>query len=223
MNYAFDMIITKCPCQKNEFMSGVIFFSRQTSDFLITLFSNKLFKKSFYIIYDRYCFLQDVTALPKNCVSGETFLQFHLRPLKQQGFDKTNIPQKLNIDSTLQETQTLLTGSLNTISVPSFQLRNHDRTELATSLGLVRSISTSSSSGSQDLYTDLGTTKTIKNCVRDAIEAVGTKVKSLAGSVERKAQQFFSNHENYEVVFLGTGASIPSKYRNVSSTLINMR
>lgn len=204
-------------------MSGVIFFSRQTSDFLITLFSNKLFKKSFYIIYDRYCFLQDVTALPKNCVSGETFLQFHLRPLKQQGFDKTNIPQKLNIDSTLQETQTLLTGSLNTISVPSFQLRNHDRTELATSLGLVRSISTSSSSGSQDLYTDLGTTKTIKNCVRDAIEAVGTKVKSLAGSVERKAQQFFSNHENYEVVFLGTGASIPSKYRNVSSTLINMR
>ena len=217
------MIITKCPCQKNEFMSGVIFFSRQTSDFLITLFSNKLFKKSFYIIYDRYCFLQDVTALPKNCVSGETFLQFHLRPLKQQGFDKTNIPQKLNIDSTLQETQTLLTGSLNTISVPSFQLRNHDRTELATSLGLVRSISTSSSSGSQDLYTDLGTTKTIKNCVRDAIEAVGTKVKSLAGSVERKAQQFFSNHENYEVVFLGTGASIPSKYRNVSSTLINMR
>lgn len=217
------MIITKCPCQKNEFMSGVIFFSRQTSDFLITLFSNKLFKKSFYIIYDRYCFLQDVTALPKNCVSGETFLQFYLRPLKQQGFDKTNIPQKLNIDSTLQETQTLLTGSLNTISVPSFQLRNHDRTELATSLGLVRSISTSSSSGSQDLYTDLGTTKTIKNCVRDAIEAVGTKVKSLAGSVERKAQQFFSNHENYEVVFLGTGASIPSKYRNVSSTLINMR
>lgn len=217
------MIITKCPCQKNEFMSGVIFFSRQTSDFLITLFSNKLFKKSFYIIYDRYCFLQDVTALPKNCVSGETFLQFHLRPLKQQGFDKTNIPQKLNIDSTLQETQTLLTGSLNTISVPSFQLRNHDRTELATSLGLVRSISTSSSSGSQDLYTDLGTTKTIKNCVRDAIEAVGTKVKSLAGSVERKAQQFFSNHENYEAVFLGTGASIPSKYRNVSSTLINMR
>lgn len=217
------MIITKCPCQKNEFMSGVILISRQTSDFLITLFSNKLFKKSFYIIYDCYCFLQDVTALPKNCVSGETFLQFHLRPLKQQGFDKTNIPQKLNIDSTLQETQTLLTGSLNTISVPSFQLRNHDRTELATSLGLVRSISTSSSSGSQDLYTDLGTTKTIKNCVRDAIEAVGTKVKSLAGSVERKAQQFFSNHENYEVVFLGTGASIPSKYRNVSSTLINMR
>ena len=150
-------------------------------------------------------------------------MQFHLRPLKQQGFDKTNIPQKLNIDSTLQETQTLLTGSLNTISVPSFQLRNHDRTELATSLGLMRSISTSSSSGSQDLITDLRTTKTIKNCVRDALEAVGTKVKSLAGSVERKAQQFFSNHENYEVVFLGTGASIPSKYRNVSSTLINMR
>ncbi|CAH3015232.1 unnamed protein product [Porites evermanni] len=166
--------------------------------------------------------IPDVTALPKNCVSGETFLQFHLRPLKQQGFDKTNIPQKLNIDSTLQETQTLLTGSLNTISVPSFQLRNHDRTELATSLGLVRSISTSSSSGSQDLITDRGTTETIKNCVRDALEAVGTKVKSLAGSVERKAQQFFSNHENYEVVFLGTGASIPSKYRNVSSTLINM-
>ena len=217
------MIITKCPSQKKEFVSGVILISRQTSDFLITFFSNKLFIKSFYIIYDCYCFPQDVTALPKNCVSGETFLQFHLRPLKQQGFDKTNIPQKLNIDSTLQETQTLLTGSLNTISVPSFQLRNHDRTELATSLGLVRSISTSSSSGSQDLITDLGTTKTIKNCVRDALEAVGTKVKSLAGSVERKVQQFFPNHENYEVVFLGTGASIPSKYRNVSSTLINMR
>ena len=148
-------------------------------------------------------------------------MQFHLRPLKQQGFDKTNIPRKLNIDSTLQETQTLLAGSLNTISVPSFQLRHYDRTELATSLGLA--ISTSSSSGSQDLITDLGTTKTIKNCVRGALEAVGTKVKSLAGSVERKAQQFFSNHENYEVVFLGTGASIPSKYRNVSSTLINIR
>ena len=149
-------------------------------------------------------------------------MQFHLRPLKQQGFDKTNIPQKLNIDSTLQETQTLLAGSLNTISVPNFQLKQYDRTELATSLALVRSISTSSSPGSQDLITDLGTTKTMKNCVRDALEAVGTKVKSLAGSVERKAQQF-SNHENYEVVFLGTGASIPSKYRNVSSTLINMR
>ena len=202
-------------------MSGVILISRQTSDFLIALFSNK--PSSFCVKYDCCCFLQDVTALPKNCVSGETFLQFHLRPLKQQGFDKTNIPQKLNIDSTLQETQTLLAGGLNTISVPSFQLKHYDRTELATSLALVRSISTSSSPGSQDLITDLGTTKTIKNCVRDALEAVGTKMKSLAGSVERKAQQFFSNHENYEVVFLGTGASIPSKYRNVSSTLINMR
>ena len=207
---------------KKELMSGVILISRQTSDFLIALFSNKPLR-FFYVKYDCCCFLQDVTALPKNCVSGETFLQFHLRPLKQQGFDKSNIPQKLNIDSTLQETKFLLAGSLNTISVPSFQLRNHDRTELATSLGLVRSISTSSSSGSQDLIIDLGTTKTIKNSVRDTLEAVGTKVKYLAGSVERKMQQFFSSRENYEVVFLGTGASIPSKYRNVSSTLIKMR
>ena len=64
---------------------------------------------------------------------------------------------------------------------------------------------------------------TFINSVRDTLEAVGKGVKSLAELVEMKTQQCSSNHENYEVVFLGTGASIPSKYRNVSSTLINMR
>ncbi|XP_015768967.1 PREDICTED: zinc phosphodiesterase ELAC protein 2-like [Acropora digitifera] len=37
-----------------------------------------------------------------------------------------------------------------------------------------------------------------------------------------KAQESQLNLNNYEVVFLGTGAALPSKYRNVSSTLIHM-
>lgn len=166
--------------------------------------------------------IPDVTedALPKNCFSGENFLQFHLRPIKQQGFDRSGIPQKLDINSILQETQTLFAGQLN-IRATGFQQRSHDRAELA-SLSLVRSISTSSSDGSRDSRRNPPMSSTFINSVRDTLEAVGTGVKSLAELVEMKTQQCFSSHENYEVVFLGTGASIPSKYRNVSSTLINM-
>ena len=177
------------------------------------------------------CSLQVVkeTDLPKNCFCGENFLQFHLRPIKQQGFDRSDIPQKIDVNSIVLETQTLLAGELNNVNRGTgFEERCHNRAELK-SLGSVRSLSTSSSAGSRDLIRDPSTLSTFGNPVRDILEAVGVPFLSceegseggvsLREWVEMKARQ----HKNYEIVFLGTGASLPSKYRNVSSTLINMR
>lgn len=168
--------------------------------------------------------------LPKNCFSGENFLQFHLRPIKQQGFDRSDIPKKLDMNSILQETQTLLADKLNVTSATGFEQRRHDRPELA-SLGSVRSLSTSSTAGSRDLIRNPPTLRSSRNPLRDILEAVGVTFTmdseddgvTLTELMEMKARQFSFNRQNYEVVFLGTGAALPSKYRNVSSTLVNMR
>lgn len=181
------------------------------------------------------CSLQVVkeTDLPKNCFCGENFLQFHLRPIKQQGFDRSDIPQKIDVNSIVLETQTLLAGELNNVNRGTgFEERSHNRAELK-SLGSVRSLSTSSSAGSRDLIRDPSTLSTFGNPVRDILKAVGVPFLSceeggeggvsLREWMEMKARQSVFNHKNYEIVFLGTGASLPSKYRNVSSTLINMR
>lgn len=168
--------------------------------------------------------------LPKNCFPGENFLKFHLRPIKHQGFDRSGIPDKLDMNSILQESQTLLEDKLNVTGAAGFEERSHDRAELK-SLGSVRSLSTSSFAGSRDLIRNPPTLSTFQYSVREILEAVGVTAfgdeeergVSLRELVEMKAHQSRINRDNYEVVFLGTGASIPSKYRNVSATLINMR
>ena len=48
---------------------------------------------------------------------------------------------------------------------------------------------------------------------------VVSNVQSLDAVLDHQSNE----DENFEIVFLGTGASLPSKYRNVSSTLVNIR
>ena len=168
--------------------------------------------------------------LPKNCFPGENFLQFHLRPIKHQGFDRSDIPNKLDVNSILQESQTLLDDERNVTDAAGFEERSHERAELKP-LGSVRSLSTSSSAGSRDLIRNPPTLLTFKSHMQEILEAVGATAfldeeergVSVAELIETKARESLINRKNYEVVFLGTGASLPSKYRNVSATLINMR
>lgn len=163
--------------------------------------------------------------LPKNCYPGENFLQFHLRPIRQQGFDRSDIPNALDRNSILLETKTLLeekplaTGAC-------VDENTHDRLERK-SFGSVRSLSTSTSAVSKDLTRKSEPPLIMKNHLFEEAEVtLRCDERSGASPAEfmvNKAQESQLNLNNYEVVFLGTGAALPSKYRNVSSTLIHMR
>lgn len=168
--------------------------------------------------------------MPRNCFAGESFLQFHLRPIKRQGFDRCAIPDKLDTNSILHEARSLLNGIQNVTGVTGFDdSRNYNREELR-QLGSVRSLSTSSTVRTRDLIRNPHVLQMQKIPVREILEAVGATFmgenksgSTLAELVKMKAHQTVVNRDNYEVVFLGTGAACPSKYRNVSATLINMR
>lgn len=165
------------------------------------------------------------TDLPKNCYPGENFLQFHLRPIRQQGFDRSDIPNPLDRNSILLETKTLLeekplaTGAC-------FDENIHDRLERR-SFGSVRSLSTSTSAVSKDLIRKPQPPPIMENLLFEDAGVTFTCEERSGGNppefMVNKAQESQLNLDNYEVVFLGTGAALPSKYRNVSSTLIHMR
>lgn len=168
--------------------------------------------------------------LPKNCFPGENLLKFHLRPFKQQGFDRSETLRKVDFDSLVDETQTLLASKLNKSFTTDLVQKGHNRTEFASSATAVRSLSTSSSSESTDSIKSpkRSLLNEFKNSVTETLHTVGAPFLpsketgcSLKEMIQVKSQQV--THKDYEVVFLGTGAAIPSKYRNVSSTLINMR
>ena len=166
--------------------------------------------------------------LPKNCYPGENFLQFHLRPNKKQGFDRSDIPSKLDTNSILLETQTLLDGRTHATCASGLEEKTCDRLERKT-LGSVRSLSTSSSARSRDMIRETRPLQIVGNPIREMLEAVGVTFigedegHTLTDIIKMKAEESQFKRNNYEIVFLGTGAALPSKYRNVSSTLINMR
>lgn len=168
--------------------------------------------------------------LPKNCFPGENLLKFHLQPFTQRGFDRSDLLQKLDFDSIIEETETMIGDKLNELGPKGFEQRSHARKELTSSVGSARSLSTSSSAETRDLIRspcgDLFSKS--QNPVLEILDAVGARFLNseergctLQDIIKRKSRQV--KHKDYEVVFLGTGASMPSKYRNVSSTLINMR
>ncbi|XP_067043243.1 zinc phosphodiesterase ELAC protein 2-like isoform X1 [Acropora muricata] len=161
--------------------------------------------------------------LPKNCYPGENFLQFHLRPIKQQGFDRSDIPNALDRNSILLETKTLLEEKPLATGV-CVDENTHDRLERK-SFGSVRSLSTSTSAVSKDLIRKPEPPPILKNLPFEEAGVTLTCEERNGASPEfmvNKAQESQLNLNNYEVVFLGTGAALPSKYRNVSSTLIHM-
>lgn len=140
----------------------------------------------------------------------------------------------LDFNSIVEETQTLLAGKLNVLAgATGFEQRSHDRNELASSASSAssaRSLSTSSSAGSRDLIRSprRDPFSKFRNPIKEMLDAVGVPFldseedgSTLQDFIKFKKREV--KHKDYEVVFLGTGASIPSKYRNVSSTLINTR
>ena len=126
-------------------------------------------------------------------------------------------------------TQSLLTRTFNESVATDLVQKGHDRTGFASSATSVRSLSTSSSAESTDLIRSpqrnlLGK---FQNPVREIFHEAGAEAGAEETSFTVKdimqVKSHQAMHKDYEVVFLGTGASIPSKYRNVSATLINMR
>ena len=157
-------------------------------------------------------------------------LKFHLRPVKQQGFDRSETLLKVDFDSLVETTQTLLASKLKKSVATDLVEKGHDSTEFASSATSVRSLSTSCSAGSTDLIRSPNRNlfSKLQNPGKEILDAVGVPFLaseetgiSLKELIQVKSRQV--THKDYEVVFLGTGASLPSKYRNVSSTLINMR
>ena len=109
--------------------------------------------------------------------------------------------------------------------------KGHDRKEFASSPTSVSSLSTNSSAGSTDVIAspEGNLFSNIQSPVRDMLDGA-VREPFLHESCEETGQVIHGQvksqeviQKDYEVVFLGTGASIPSKYRNASSTLINMR
>ena len=168
--------------------------------------------------------------LPKNCFPGETSLKFHLRPVKQQGFDRSETLRKVDFDSIVEKTQTLLAGEFKKSVATELVEKDHDRKEFTSSPTSLTSLTTNSSAGSTDLPSSpkRNLFSKIHNPVRGILDAVGAPLLHVTSeetgqNIHRQVKGHQVTHKDYEVVFLGTGASLPSKYRNVSSTLINMR
>lgn len=169
--------------------------------------------------------------LPMNCFPGENLLKFHLRPNKQRGIDRKGLLKKLDFDSIIKDTQTLLAGKLNELGAAGLEQRSQDKKKLTLSAASARPLSTSSSTESRDLIRrpHRDPFSKFQNPTREILDAVGVQFPgseddgtcTMQELTEMKSREVI--HKDYEVVFLGTGASIPSKYRNVSSTLINMR
>lgn len=108
--------------------------------------------------------------------------------------------------------------------------KDHDRKEFASLPTSLSSLSTNSSAGSTDLPASpkRNSFSKIQNPVRGTLDAdraplLHVTSEETGQNIHRQVKSHQVTHKDYEVVFLGTGASLPSKYRNVSSTLINMR
>lgn len=174
--------------------------------------------------------------LPKNCFAGENLLKFYLREGKHQGFDRSEVLRKLDVDSIIKETQTLLNEQSKEVSSErGFGQRSTEQKELSSAAGTSRLSPTTSASVVNDLIRSPPTNRNTKinfgNALIDSLEAVGVHLlgterrgSSLSEIIQMKVKEraWEREHKEYEVVFLGTGSAIPSKYRNVSSTLINM-
>ena len=186
-----------------------------------------------------HIFLQEIKqdALPRNCVPGENLLKFYLREGKQQGFDRSEVLQKLDVNTVMKETEALLNEqSIELLCDRDLEKRSTEEKESLSVAGTSRSLPTSSSLVASDLIRSPPTNRLAesryRNVLRDTLNAVGVPLSgtersgfTLSEMIQMKVKKsaWEMQHKDYEVVFLGTGASIPSKYRNVSSTLINMR
>ena len=185
-----------------------------------------------------HVFLQEIKqdALPRNCFPGENLLKFYLREGKQQGFDRSEVLQKLDVDTVMKETQALLNEQSIELCDKGFERRSTEEKESLSVAGTSRSLPTSSSLVASDLIRSPPTNRLAesryRNVLRDTLDTVGVPLSgtersgfTLSEMIQMKVKKsaWEMQHKDYEVVFLGTGASIPSKYRNVSSTLINMR
>ncbi len=78
--------------------------------------------------------------------------------------------------------------------------------------------------------TDVITNSEIKDTLKDFINPQKftcrrdeEHVLNLESSNRTLASDFKDLGKDFSIVFLGTGASLPSKYRNVSCTLVNIR
>ena len=78
--------------------------------------------------------------------------------------------------------------------------------------------------------TDIITNSEIKDALNDFINPQKIMCRtekepmpSLESSHMTLANDFKHMDKDFSIVFLGTGASLPSKYRNVSCTLVNIR
>ena len=66
--------------------------------------------------------------------------------------------------------------------------------------------------------------KSLKNFVDPKMFSVGKYNSVFDEEMDAELVRVFNcMDKNFEIVFLGTGACLPSKYRNVSSTLVNVR
>lgn len=154
-----------------------------------------------------------------------------MRPVKQQGFDRSETLRKVDFDALVEGTQTLLARKLNkSVAIELVGKGHDDRREFASSPMSDSSFSTNSSAGSADLIASPKRVlfSEIQNPVRDVLDAVREPLPRVTSEetgqiIHGQVKSHPVSHKDYEVVFLGTGASLPSKYRNVSSTLINMR
>ena len=129
--------------------------------------------------------------------------------------------QKLDVDSIIKETQTLLYDQSNEVlSAAGIEQSSANNKEVISAAGTSRSLSTSSSSGAlRDSFRSPDPNALTKINFKDILKTTLDAVRAHFFDPEEQPIK----QKDYEVVFLGTGAAIPSKYRNVSSTLINMR
>ena len=150
--------------------------------------------------------------------------KFNLRPKKSFGVDSSDELKQIDIEQLVKETMEILSGS-------SHEERSADKKKGNEDLG---------TNGCETLKKDTSHKRILENSKDDQFEIsparkickcvgnprdVHSSSKLLAG--EEKASFTIEGSKTESrfpyVVFLGTGSSIPSKYRNVSSILLHAR
>ncbi|XP_032236963.2 zinc phosphodiesterase ELAC protein 2 [Nematostella vectensis] len=218
---------------------------------------------------------KDLPQFPIRTMPGAFCLQYHLRPLKQQGYSTSDVPEPLNVQELKNEAITAIKdikkredslgfdkmSPSNDLQTPNLDLKAQAVTQdtemrLDNKSETKSKISETKHNVSPDNCTDLEqsiksedklspetlnlsdvskvlrekyTSSLLNTCnqsnsIADSDSKHDNREKGaldLGSSLTTKSQGSVDDFD-FEVVFIGTGASLPSKYRNVSSTLLSI-
>ncbi|XP_039143394.1 tRNAse Z TRZ4, mitochondrial-like isoform X3 [Dioscorea cayenensis subsp. rotundata] len=161
---------------------------------------------------------EDSSSIHCESIPAENLLKFHLRPYSQMGLDRSAIPSPLNtmevVNELISEIPEIVDASTE---ISQFWEGNHlicldDSVDLIEELLINKKSSVLRSNASGQVaaacMSDLSCPDPRQNNIKNHSD-IPTCLRNIS-------------RDDMEIIFLGTGSSQPSKYRNVSSVFVNL-